>query len=145
MDIFRSCLNILNLTLALGLFWVGCSAGGGPATAGEQKGKAFSELGVLVGQVTRGPLRPVEREGGPPNAAPVPGVRIKIMGQGAQESRVAVTDQEGHYRLSLPVGTYRVEMGPLPPMQFTKDLPATVTITPGQETRKNILIDTGMR
>jgi hypothetical protein len=67
------------------------------------------------------------------------------MGPGAQESRVAVTDQEGHYRLSLPPGSYRVEMGPLPPMQFTKDLPATVTITVGQETRKNIRIDTGMR
>jgi hypothetical protein len=102
-------------------------------------------MGVLVGQVTRGPLRPVERPGGPPGAAPVPGAKIKITGLGAQESRVAVTDQDGHYRLSLPPGSYRVEMGPLPPMQFTKDLPATVTITPGQETRKDIRIDTGLR
>ncbi len=56
-----------------------------------------------------------------------------------------VTDAEGAYRISLAPGTYRVTMGPLAGLEFTKDLPATVTITAGQEARLDIHIDTGMR
>ena len=45
----------------------------------------------------------------------------------------------------LPPGTYRVEVGPLTGIEFTKDLPATVTVTAGQETRLDVHIDTGLR
>jgi hypothetical protein len=48
----------------------------------------------------------------------------------------------GHRR--LPPGRYDVLAGPLPVMQFTKDLPATVVIVPDQETRLDVRIDTGL-
>jgi hypothetical protein len=56
-----------------------------------------------------------------------------------------VTDEAGKYRLSLLPGTYRVEIGPSGPMAFTKDLPRTITISPGRETRLDISVDIGLR
>lgn len=60
-------------------------------------------------------------------------------------SRTVVTDDRGAYHVNLPAGTYRIEMAPLTQGMFTKDLPATVTITEGKETRLDILVDTGIR
>ena len=62
-----------------------------------------------------------------------------------QEVQSVVTDAQGIYRISLPPGTYRVTMEPIPGVGLTKDLPATVTITKGQETLLDIYIDTGIR
>jgi len=56
-----------------------------------------------------------------------------------------VTDNQGAYSVRLPSGTYRVETAPLVGIEFTKDLPATVTIAAGQETRLDVTIDTGIR
>lgn len=102
-------------------------------------------MGVLTGKVTRGPLSPVEGIGGVPASAPVPDARIVISSLDGQEIGSLVTDGQGRYTISLPQGTYRVTMPRLSGAGWTKDLPATVTITEGRETRLDIRIDTGIR
>lgn len=106
--------------------------------------KSSPAQGALTGLVVRGPLTPLVRPG-QPAAAPAAGVKILVYDAADQEIRTAVTDAQGRYRLSLPPGVYRVEIGPLPSRQFTKDLPAQVTISPGRETRLDVHVDTGMR
>jgi len=56
-----------------------------------------------------------------------------------------VTNDQGQYRVNLPPDTYRVSAVSLPRGSSTKELPATVTVTEGQETRLDIRIDTGIR
>ena len=102
-------------------------------------------IGVLVGRVTSGPMFPVEGISDFRARAPVPGARIIISGLDGHVIKSVQTDDEGGYSISLPPGTYRIEMAPLARTWFTKDLPATVTITEGQESRLDIRIDTGIR
>jgi hypothetical protein len=104
-----------------------------------------AEMGVLAGSVSFWPGAPVEQRGRPAPRRPAPGVKLMIYGPGRQEIAAVTTDQQGEFRLPLPSGTYRVEMAPLKGRLFTKDLPASVVITPGRETRLPILLDTGLR
>jgi hypothetical protein len=115
------------------------------APAAAAMGRAPAETGAVAGQVTRGPTAPAERAGGPPAWQPVPGAKIVIYGAGSQEAATVVTDPQGRYRAALPAGRYRVDMPVLPGRAFTKDLPAWVTVAPGQETRLDIRLDTGLR
>lgn len=124
----------------------------GHADGGQPSLEQFtSDSGLLVGRVTVGPLPP--RGGGPPppgplpggSPAPVVGATIMISQPGGPAVQSAVTDARGEYAISLAAGTYRVTMDIPPTRGFTKDLPATVTITAGKETRLDIRIDTGIR
>lgn len=54
------------------------------------------------------------------------------------------TDNDGRYSITLPGGTYRVEMLPSS-SEMTKDLPTVVTIIKGKETHLDIHIDTRIR
>lgn len=112
--------------------------------AGTPKGPSV-ETGVLVGRVTRGPVAGGPARAGTPDAAAAAGVEIRVTPRDGGSARMIRTDGSGVYRLRLPPGTYEVTLGPRPGMEFTKDLPATVVIAPGQETRIDIRIDTGMR
>jgi hypothetical protein len=100
---------------------------------------------ILTGSVTKGPLSPIEREGGPPAFSGVPGARIDI--ETAQGSRLtsAVTDPRGNYEVRLPPGTYKLTMPSLHGAMFAKDLPATITIAAGTVKRVDIHLDTGIR
>jgi len=110
-------------------------------------------MGALLGRVTKGPLPPVPGGGpfppgpvpGGPPPVPVEGARIVVSDLSGRMPRSVVTNDQGFYSISLPPETYRVTMAPLALGGFTKDLPATVTITAGQQTRLDILIDTGIR
>jgi len=62
-----------------------------------------------------------------------------------QEFTSVVTEADGGYHLRIPPGIYRIDIPPLTGGRFTKDVPTTVTITEGQQTRLDIRIDTGMR
>jgi hypothetical protein len=112
---------------------------------GNREAQALSGLGTLIGRVTMGPMFPVGRSGDPDAPAAVPGARIVISSMDGQEIASAVTDKAGGYRVPLPPGSYRIDMPPLASGGFTKDLPVTVTIATGQETRLDIRIDTGIR
>jgi hypothetical protein len=96
-----------------------------------------------MGQVRKGPVSPVQ-EGSLPSSIPAPGVTLLILTPAGQEVHTVVTDAEGAYSIRLPVGTYRIEMAPLSGLEFTKDLPTTITLMGGHATRLNITIDTGI-
>jgi hypothetical protein len=123
---------------------LGCIGGrnGGPGPAAPSSTEA---VGSLVGQVTRGPVVPVEVTGSGGVSPPAPDVRIHIADVSHSGNQSVVTDRDGMYQIMLPAGTYRVEVAGLRGMEFTKDLPATVTITAGKQTRLDVHIDTGMR
>jgi len=123
-------------------------AGGPGLDAGAQSPDgARSEragTGALAGSTMLWPASPVERPGVPTPSGPAPGVKIMIYGPGRREITSVTTNGQGEFRVHLPSGTYLVEMAP-DKRGFTKSLPATVTISPGQETRLTILLDTGLR
>jgi hypothetical protein len=120
-----------------------CAHGGGELTQ-LSTAEAQSGMGVLTGTVSLRPVTPTERPG-MPSTAPAPGVRIVVSGPDGREIQSMLTDAAGLYRTSLPPGTYQVMIPQLPRPQRTKDVPATVTISAGQETRLDIQIDTGLR
>lgn len=102
--------------------------------------------GTLTGRVTRGPMFPVSGPGAPtPAEAPVAEVELKIIdnNSGALVA-TARTGADGYYQVTLPAGDYRVERGAAFP-GATKNLPARVAISPGGQTRYDVLIDTGIR
>jgi hypothetical protein len=136
----RTNVPLICLALLAGLLGL---AAGSRADAGARPPSA--RMGTLIGLVTRWPASPVQGPGLPAAAAPAPGVKLVVYGPGRQEAATVLTDQAGHYRLQLPPGSYLIELAPDQGRGFTKNLPATVTITQGQETRLNIRLDTGMR
>jgi hypothetical protein len=99
---------------------------------------------VLTGIVALRPMTPTESPG-TASTAPAQGVRIVVTGPDGREVQSMLTDATGLYRMSLPPGSYQVTIPQLPIPQFTKDLPATVTIAASQERRLDIRIDTGIR
>ncbi|MDD2903382.1 MAG: carboxypeptidase-like regulatory domain-containing protein [Syntrophales bacterium] len=117
----------------------------GESHANEKVSSQAQGNGTLAGQVSLGPLSPVERRGSPPARRPAAGVKLLIFGPEGQETAAVTTDADGQFRVSLPPGPYRLEMAPRKGKEFTKDLPATVNITPGRETRMDIHLDTRMR
>jgi hypothetical protein len=101
-------------------------------------------VGRLTGAVTMGPVSPLGGRG-QPLSEPAVGVRILIEDMAGRRVGSAVTDHQGRYQVELPEGTYRVTMPPLPGLELTKDLPATVGIGAGRDSRLDIYIDTGIR
>jgi hypothetical protein len=122
------------------------ACGGGPGSvAGLSQPQPQVGLGVLTGRVTRGPLSPVEGIPGGRRAEVVAGFRIVISGSDGRQVESVVTNDQGQYQVNLPSGTYRISAGALPRGSSTKDLPTTVTVRDGQETRLDIRVDTGIR
>ena len=105
-------------------------------------------MGYLEGQVTIGPLQPVERVGVPP-PTPSPavctarGLVVYQAATGAEAARFPL-GPDCHYRVALPAGDYRVELDRRG-IDFSRDLPRAVTIIAGQTTQLDLGIDTGIR
>jgi hypothetical protein len=55
-----------------------------------------------------------------------------------------VSDSLGNFRVALPPGVYHVTMSPVRGVR-PRNMPATITIRAGSETRLNIFLDTGLR
>lgn len=100
--------------------------------------------GVLFGAVTRGPLTPVQRPG-MRSQSPVAGARIDVMTLDGKPVTSVETDSIGSFRIEVPAGTYRLTMPSLHGAMFTKDLPATVSVSAGEKKRVDIHLDTGIR
>lgn len=112
---------------------------------GKPKAQSSAIMGVLLGRVTLGPTAPLIFPTTPPDP-PVPGVRIVISSLEGVEIKSVVTDDQGRYSISLPPGTYRVELPHLPRIgMLTKYPPAIVTIFQGREACHDIFLDTGIR
>ena len=101
--------------------------------------------GRLVGKVIWYPVSPTEVGDEAVASRGAPGVKLLILNSKGIEVNSVVTDEKGRYRITLPSGIYRIEIA-LPSRDgFTKDLPKSVTITEGEESRLDIRIDTGIR
>lgn len=107
-----------------------------------------SETGTLEGHVNIGPLVPVVREG---EAEPTPapevyaGREIVIFAEDGQtEVTRAKIEPTGNYHVTLPVGTYVVDINHLG-IDRGLNLPQTVQITSQQVIRLDVEIDTGIR
>ena len=93
-------------------------------------------------------MQPVERIGvptptPPPAACTGRGLVILTADTGAEVQRIAF-GADCTYRVSLPPGSYRVELDRRG-IDTSRDLPRTVTIQAGQTTRLDVSIDTGIR
>lgn len=94
---------------------------------------------VIAGTVSRGPVTP-NQPAGHPGAAPVPNARIDVATPDGTAVTSTQTDAQGNFRIAMPPGTYRITTA----SGRSKDLPATVAISPGEEKRLDITIDTGL-
>jgi Carboxypeptidase regulatory-like domain len=133
----------LTLSICLPIMFAAACAGGPDSITGVSQSQAGR--GTLGGSVTRGPLSPVEGIPGGRKSEVVAGFRIVISGLDGRQVESVVTNNQGQYRANLLAGTYRVSAGALPRGSTTRELPATVTVKDGQETRLDIRIDTGIR
>jgi len=142
MEIIKYNLGLPLLALVLGVIVIGCGADSGIFNPIDETEDV--ETGTLVGEITRGPLSPVEGDDAP-SLELAPGEELLIMTPTGEEVNSVITDDQGRYSINLPPGNYVIDIASLDGIEFTKDLPATVTITEGQETRVDIHIDTGIR
>ena len=109
---------------------------------------ASQEMGTLEGQVTIGPLSPVVQAGAS-EPTPAPEVyaarQIVILSEDGEKELARVQiEADGSYRIELAPGAYQVDITHTG-IDFSKDLPAQVEIRPGETTRLDVDIDTGIR
>ena len=136
-------MSVLFLALLMSIIVAGCANNSGTAPQTSKENRAVGR-GILTGKVMRGPMSAVETKD-TPSSQLASGVKLVILTSTGEEIASVVTDSRGVYSIGLPPGTYRIEMGSLGGMEFTKDLPATVTLAAGQETHLDISLDTGIR
>jgi hypothetical protein len=99
---------------------------------------------MVSGLVVAGPTCPVETADQPCPDQPVVGVIIRInTPEGAEVARV-VTDSEGRYSLSLPVGSYRIVAQPHEGLMGTPE-PVEVSVGADQTSIVDLVYDTGIR
>jgi hypothetical protein len=129
--------------LLLGMLMIsGCLDTDGATVPGA---KEKSQQGILAGAIMRSPTCPVQRVNVPCPPEPASGAKILVLMPAGKQVRSVAADREGKYSVTLPAGSYRIESEPLQGLEFTRDLPTTVSVTAGGETRLDITIDTGMR
>ena len=137
--------NTLLAALLIGLWLAGWGGQVVLGSDGDPGRDQKSTTGVLLGRVTRSPMVPVERIDHPVPPGPVAGARILVSDLVGNQVATLITDEQGKYRVDLPAGDYRVDMQRVGRFGGTKDLPATVTVHAGQETRLDIDVDSGIR
>jgi hypothetical protein len=120
----RARLFVMPLTVAVAL--AACSHGAPSRSNPEASGS-----GMLMGQI-------VSAASTPPQAR----VEIKIIKPDGALVATARTDRQGHYRVILPAGEYRVERGAEFP-GAAGNLPARIAISPGGKTRFDIWVEPG--
>jgi hypothetical protein len=121
------------------------------AMSGCVSGSAPAGNGILSGNVTVGPLTPVERIGVSPTPPP-PEVftsRHLIVYEADGTTKVAdvpirAAGLHGMYSVSLPPGTYVLD-APHAGVGHASPLPLAVTIESGKTTTVDVDIDTGIR
>jgi len=105
-----------------------------------------SRNGTLTGNVTIGPLCPVEPCTLPHDrlVAAYAAWPIRVSTPGGTAVSSVIADPGTGYTISLKPGTYIIEI-PHPGIGGSRELPATVTIRGGENVRLNISVDTGIR
>jgi hypothetical protein len=131
----KSCAPII-LVLAL-LLAAGAGCTGGPGTT----------KGTLQGQVTVGPLCPVERPDQPCLPTPETYAARKVVVLAPDGVTVVATvplNGTGYYRVNLEPGSYVVDINHAG-IDRSPDVPRTLTIRAGETITLDIAIDTWIR
>lgn len=138
----RTCKLVRRLHASTGLALVGLALATLACSAGER------QTGTLEGHVSIGPLVPVVRQG---EAEPTPrpevyaGRQIVVFSSdGRREIARVDIDGQGNYQVKLPAGQYLVDINHAG-IDSAAGMPAEVEIFPGQTTRLDVDIDTGIR
>jgi hypothetical protein len=104
-------------------------------------------IGVLEGQVTIGPLQPVEKPVETPTVPPAVYAARKIMvynqGHTVLVKQVDLSDT-GYYLVELKAGIYVVDINYIG-IDRSSDVPKQIEVKPGQTITLDIDIDTGIR
>ena len=108
--------------------------------------QADSPVGTLTGNVSIGPLCPVEPCSVPHDrlVAAYAARPITISAPWGSAVATVIADPETGYSVSLKPGTYVIDIHPQG-IGGSRELPATVTLRSGETVRLNISIDTGIR
>jgi hypothetical protein len=106
------------------------------------------ELAVLQGNVTVGPLSPVVRSDETPQPVNPEVYTSRSLNIYREDGETLVKNVpvqgDGTYRVELEPGTYVVTLAPTG-IDFSKDLPHTISLKPGETILLDIDIDTGIR
>jgi Carboxypeptidase regulatory-like domain len=121
------------------------STQGTAATTSKQG--ATGTQGTLDGDVVASPTCPVQpAEGNACLPKPVPSRTVTIVGANGQTVAKTITDSQGHFSLALAPGTYTIQVVIIPgSIGMRQVTPGHVTITSGQTSHVNIVLDTGIR
>ena len=126
--------NLFWLVVLIGLLLAGCSGG-------------TLEEGTLEGQVTIGPLMPVERPGEKPPVPPEVYEARKVMvydKSGRKLIEQVDLGQDGYYAVKLKPGVYIVDINHIG-IDSSGDVPRQIEIRSAEKVKLDIDIDTGIR
>jgi heat shock protein HslJ len=104
-------------------------------------------IGTLRGNVTIGPITPVERPGEQPTVPPEAYEARKIMVYDKNRDKLIAQvdiDSNGYYEVGLKAGIYTVDINHIG-MDHSSDVPKEIEIVAGKTIELNIDIDTGIR
>ncbi len=134
----------LALLVVMAVLVAGCGA---TAVGGATGTPTATATGTLMGSVVAGPTCPVERTGGTPCPyQPVANRQVTIETTGGAEVTTTTTDAQGQFRVTLAPGTYMVRVAIVPGTPGIRQLSTgNVTVTQGQTTTVEVLLDTGLR
>ena len=106
------------------------------------------EPAVLKGNVTVGPLSPVVREDETPPPVNPEVYTSRSLNIYREDGETLVRNVplrgDGTYQVELEPGTYVIELAPTG-IDFSKDLPQTISLNAGETVELNVDIDTGIR
>jgi len=107
-------------------------------------GGASGPTGLLEGEVTLGPITPVEQMGGDPNTRPYAAI-IDVATPDGDVVKTLDSGSDGAFSVRLPAGSYRLvprspQDSPLP-----YAAPLDTTIVAGETTEVEIAYDSGIR
>ena len=102
-----------------------------------------AQRGRVSGRVLLGPMCPVESAASPCPDQPFADARVEAVRDGSVVA-TSVTDAEGRFSIALEPGTYvvRVALGADPARSSS---PVDVSVRPGETTRVDLAVDTGIR
>jgi len=97
----------------------------------------------IEGVATAGPTCPVAVAGQSCPPRPI-SAQVAVQDESGREVTRFTTAQDGHFKVSLPPGRYRLVQPPSPPMPRLID-PVPVTVVAGGYTSVQLDFDTGIR
>ena len=101
--------------------------------------------GTLEGQVSIGPICPVERPDNPCKPSPEAyAARKMIVSKGGAKVATVDIDSNGHYSVQLDAGTYTIDINRIG-IDRSPELPKQIQIKTGETIKLDISIDTGIR